>query len=142
MPVFIMEEKPGVFYYGIPDVGRGVKVARTHGGQLSDPDRVKREVEASDIAPVREFIGRHLKKLEGPPIDSTTCIYSNTPDLNFAVGPLGGDRRVTLVSACSGHGFKFGSVMGEVAADLAMGKDPGFDLAFLSPDRFARKPDI
>jgi sarcosine oxidase len=139
MPVFVMEEKPNVVYYGVPDVGRGVKVARTHGGELSNPDLVKRDVEESDIAPVREFIGRHLKKLQGPPIAATTCIYSNTPDFNFAIGPLGSDQKVTLVSACSGHGFKFGSVMGEVAADLATGKDPGFDLSFLSPDRFAEK---
>jgi sarcosine oxidase len=138
MPIFILEEKHGVFYYGIPDVGHGVKVARTHGGELSDPDSIRREVTEKDIAPVRVFVSNHLKGLEGPPTASTTCIYSNTPDLNFAVGPLGSDRRVTLVSACSGHGFKFGSVMGEVAADLAMGKPTGFDLSFLSPDRFAR----
>ena len=141
MPVFIMEEKKDVFYYGIPDVGRGVKVARTHGGELSDPDRVKREVTESDIAPVREFMSRHLKKLHDSPINSTTCIYSNTPDLNFAVGELASNRRITLVSACSGHGFKFASVMGEVAADLATDKRPSFDISFLSPDRFA-KPKV
>jgi len=136
MPIFIMEEEQGVFYYGIPDVGHGVKVARSHGGELSDPDKVRREVTESDVAPVREFIARRLKKLQGPPTDSTTCIYSNTPDLNFAVGRFGGDQRITLVSACSGHGFKFGSVMGEIAADLATDKRPEFDISFLSPDRF------
>jgi sarcosine oxidase len=138
MPVFIMEEKRNLFYYGIPDVGHGVKVARTHGGELSDPDKVRRDVTESDIAPVTEFMSRHLTKLRGPPIASTTCIYSNTPDLNFAVGQLSNDPRITLVSACSGHGFKFGSVMGEVAADLATGKRPEFDLSFLSPSRFAK----
>ena len=137
MPVFIMEEDKGVFYYGIPDVGHGVKVARTHGGEASDPDKVAREVTEKDVAPVREFIGRRLKKLDPAPISSTTCIYTNTPDLNFAVGPPGADRRVTLVSACSGHGFKFGSVLGEVVADLVADRDPGFDLSFLSPGRFA-----
>jgi len=137
MPVFIMEEKPGVFFYGVPEVGHGVKVARTHGGELSDPDKVKREVTEGDIAPVREFISRRLRRLQGPPTNSTTCIYSNTPDFDFAVGRLG-DGRTTLVSACSGHGFKFGSVMGEVAADLATDKRPDFDIAFLNPDRFAK----
>ena len=137
MPIFIMEETPAVFYYGIPDVGSGVKVARTHGGEVSDPDRVRREVTESDVAPVREFVSRHFKTL-GRPIASTTCIYSNTPDLNFAVGQLASDRRITLVNACSGHGFKFGSVMGEVAADFAMGRRPEFDISFLSPDRFAK----
>src|SRR5712692_6212913 len=33
MPVFISEEEGGQFYYGLPEVGHGVKVARTHGGE-------------------------------------------------------------------------------------------------------------
>jgi len=138
MPVFIMEEEKGVYYYGTPDVGHGVKVARTHGGEISEPDKVRRDVSEGDVAPVREFISRRLKKLDGAPIASTTCIYSNTPDLNFAVGIHPADRRVVVVSACSGHGFKFASVLGEVAADLATEEKLGFDLSFLSPDRFAK----
>jgi sarcosine oxidase len=136
MPVFIMEEENGIFYYGTPDVGHGVKVARTHGGELSEPDAVRREVTDSDVAPVREFISRRLTKLNGPPIASTTCIYSNTPDLNFAVGLHPADMRIVVMSACSGHGFKFASVLGEVAADFVTGGATSYDLGFLSPARF------
>lgn len=138
MPVFIMEEEKGVFYYGTPDVGHGVKVARTHGGEVSEPDDVRREVTERDVAPVREFISRRMTKLDGPPIASTTCMYSNTPDLNFAVGADPADPRIVVVSACSGHGFKFASVLGEVAGDLATDKRPRFDVSFLSLGRFTR----
>ncbi len=137
MPVFILEEEKGVFYYGVPDLGHGVKVGRTHGGEVGEPDSVRREVTDDDVAPVRRFISRRLRKLDAPPIASTTCLYSNTPDLNFAVGLHPADPRVTVVSACSGHGFKFASVLGEVAADIATGKKPDFDLSFLRLDRFA-----
>jgi len=136
MPLFIMEEEKGVFYYGLPDVGHGVKVARTHGGELSDPDAVRRDVTEEDFDPVRGFISRRLKKLDGTPIASTTCIYSNTPDLNFAVGQHPADPNVTVLSACSGHGFKFASVLGEVVADLATDEKPRYDLSFLGLDRF------
>ena len=139
MPVFIMEEEQGVFYYGIPDVGHGVKVARTHGGEVTNPDSVRREVTEKDVTPIRRFISRRLRKLDGPPIASSTCIYSNTPDLNFAVGPHPNDPRISVLSACSGHGFKFGSVLGEVVADLATDRRSDFDLSFLSLERFARK---
>ena len=139
MPVFIMEEEPGTFYYGLPDVGHGVKVARTHGGELSSPEMVRREVTEEDIAPVREFNSRRINGLDGSPIASTTCIYTNTPDLNFAVGGVRGENKVTLVSACSGHGFKFASVLGEVVADVAVGRKAVFDLAFLSPERFVKQ---
>ena len=138
MPVFIMEEEKGVLYYGIPDVGHGVKVARTHGGEVSEPDQVRREVTEGDIVPVRRFISRRMMRLDGPPIASTTCIYSNTPDLNFAVGTHPADARVAVISACSGHGFKFASVLGEIAADLVTDVKPAFDISFLSPGRFAK----
>ena len=138
MPVFIMEEEKGVFYYGIPDVGHGVKVARTHGGEVSEPDDVRREVTEQDVAPVRRFIAKRMARLDGPPIASTTCTYSNTPDLNFAVGVHPADQKVVVVSACSGHGFKFGSVLGEIAAALAADEKVGFDIGFLSPGRFTQ----
>jgi sarcosine oxidase len=139
MPVFIAEEGPGLFYYGIPDVGHGVKVARSHGGEMCDPDKVRREVTPADVAPVKEFISRRLRMLDSTPIASTTCTYSNTPDLNFALGSLPGDDRVTVVSACSGHGFKFASVIGEVAADIAMEGRTKYDISFLGLDRFSRR---
>ena len=136
MPVFIMEEKKDVFYYGIPDVGHGVKVGRSHGGVVGDPDGLSREVTESDIAPVREFVSRRLPKLDGPPIASTTCLYSNTPDGNFAVGQHPADQRVVVVSACSGHGFKFASVLGEQVAELATEGRTSIDISFLDPGRF------
>ena len=139
MQIFIMEEDANQFYYGLPDVGHGVKVARTHGGESSDPDKLRREVSEEDIAPVRGFISRRLRGLEGTPIASATCLYTNTPDLNFAVGVHPSDRRVVVVSACSGHGFKFASVLGEVAADFATGGTTSYDLGFLDPARFKPK---
>ena len=136
MPVFIMEEDASRFYYGLPDMGHGVKVARTHGGESSDPDKVRREVSEEDVAPVRDFVSRRLKALDGTPIASTTCLYTNTPDFNFALGLHPSDRNVVVVSACSGHGFKFASVIGEVAADFVTGGATSYDLGFLDPARF------
>jgi glycine/D-amino acid oxidase-like deaminating enzyme len=42
---------------------------------------------------------------------------------------------VHIVSMCSGHGFKFSAVTGEVIADRLQGKADSFDLA---PFRLAR----
>ena len=43
---------------------------------------------------------------------------------------------VIVVSACSGHGFKFASALGEAVADLAMDHAPRFDLAPFRIGRF------
>lgn len=137
MPVFIMEQRNGVFY-GIPDVGHGVKVAMHHGGETVEPDNVKREVTGEDAAPVERFVSQSLPGLSQPHESSATCLYTNTPDLNFVVGLHPDDPKVVVVSACSGHGFKFASVIGEIAADLASTGRTSFDISFLSPDRFRR----
>ena len=139
MPVFIMEEGVGSYYYGIPEVGHGVKVARTHGGEIVDPDKVRREVTEEDAAPVKDFVLRRLRDLDSRPVRSTTCLYTNTPDLNFVLGQHPAEPKVTILSACSGHGFKFGSVMGEVVANMVAGEKVDYDVSFLSPGRFVGK---
>jgi sarcosine oxidase len=136
MPVFIMEEKSGQYFYGIPDVGRGVKVARNHAGATVDADDVPRDVTEGDVSPVREFVSRRLPNLSTRPVGSTTCLYSNTPDWNFVIDTHPRDDRVVILSACSGHGFKFASVVGEIAADLAIQGKTRHDIAFLQAERF------
>ncbi|HVE75676.1 MAG TPA: FAD-dependent oxidoreductase [Actinomycetota bacterium] len=52
---------------------------------------------------------------------SETCLYTNAPRDDFVLKQQG---NVIILSACSGHGFKFGPRMGRAAADVAEGKDP------------------
>jgi sarcosine oxidase len=63
-------------------------------------------------------------------------MYTNTPDRNFVVDFHPDDEGLVLVSACSGHGFKFASVMGEVAADLVAEGRTKHDISFLNLGRF------
>jgi sarcosine oxidase len=141
MPVFIAQEPDGRLFYGIPDVGRGVKVARHHGGEPISPDEVKREVTKSDKRPVVELVRRSLPKLNAEPSSWTNCIYTNTPDGDFIIDfhPL--DKRVLVVSACSGHGFKFASVIGEIGADLITKGMTRHDISRFSIGRFAAQSD-
>jgi sarcosine oxidase len=134
MPVFIMEEDGGEYYYGVPEVGHGVKVARTHGGEFGDPDRVRREVTDADRAPVLRFVNRRINGL-GEIAGSTTCLYTNTDDFNFALGGHPEEPGVTIVSACSGHGFKFASVVGEIVAAMVTEEEVAYDISFLDPRR-------
>ncbi len=136
MPVFILEEDRSRFFYGIPDVGHGVKVARSHQGRVVDPDYVDRGVSEEDLAPVEGFVAHRLPELGRVPVASASCLYTNTPDRNFVVGTHPYDRAVVVVSACSGHGFKFASVLGEVVADIASDRAAPYDISFLGADRF------
>ena len=48
-----------------------------------------------------------------------TCMFTNTADKHFVIDTHPGYPQVCLASPCSGHGFKFASVIGEIMADLA-----------------------
>jgi sarcosine oxidase len=64
-------------------------------------------------------------------------MYSNTPDDHFVIDFAPDDRNVVVISACSGHGFKFGPIMGEIAADLAVDGGTRRDISHFSANRFA-----
>jgi sarcosine oxidase len=60
------------------------------------------------------------------------CMFTNTPDEHFIVDRHPDHEQVVLASPCSGHGYKFCSVMGEILADLAIGAgDTRHDIDFL-----------
>ncbi len=136
LPVFIWEWEPGRLFYGIPDHGGGFKVAQHHGGEAATADTVRRRVLPEEIAGMRQLLRRFIPEADGPPTDAVTCLYTNTPDHHFVLGPHPDEPRVILGSACSGHGFKFASVLGEVLADLALTGRSSFDLTPFRPARF------
>jgi sarcosine oxidase len=135
LPVYIVDSGLGHGCYGFPYIAdQGLKIA-THGaGTPAEPDTVDREAHAADEAPIREFIKARLPVADGPVRMTKICMYTVTPDEHFIVDI---DGPVTYASACSGHGFKFASVMGEVLADLALEGTTRHPIGFLSASRFA-----
>lgn len=123
-------------FYSIPALsGLGVKVAR-HGGPACDPDKVSREVTDTDWAPVQSFLEKFIPGLADlEPTDSKTCLYTMTKDEEFRVGAIERNPRVILMSPCSGHGFKFGPLMGRIIADLCETGMCDYDIARWSPKR-------
>jgi sarcosine oxidase len=65
-------------------------------------------------------------------------MYTNTPDHHFAIGLHPDDPRVVVLSACSGHGFKFAPVIGDIAADLVRDGSTSRDISRISLDRFLK----
>ncbi len=136
LPIFCLEEADMRFFYGIPDLGNGLKVGQHHAGLThASADEVDRTVFAHDIDIVREFLARHIPQGNGPLVSSVVCLYTNTPDIHFAIDHLPGESDVVVASACSGHGFKFAPVVGEIIADLVEGRRPAFDLSMFGARR-------
>jgi sarcosine oxidase len=120
-PIFIRDLAVGRFRYGFPTTdGRSIKLAVHHEGTGADPDSIDREVADADLLPLREFAREKLRGVTGDVVDARVCMYTNTPDERFICTSPTGLPGVTVLSACSGHGFKFASVLGDLMADLIL----------------------
>lgn len=135
MPVSIWELDDGTLFYTKPNLGDGVKIGMHHGGAIVTAETIDREVTEADTAPIRALLERFVPDANGPLRDRAVCIYTNTPDAHFIVDRHPELDEVLVMSPCSGHGFKFASVLGEVAADLVTHGESAFDL---SPFRLSR----
>jgi sarcosine oxidase len=138
LPVWITELDADHAYYGFPILPGhpGVKVSRHHGGTPVDPDEVEREASDADERPVRDYMGRYMPLANGSRLDARVCMYTNTPDFHFVLDTHPEHDNVIVASPCSGHGFKFSSVIGAIVADLALNGRTDFEIGFLSIARF------
>ena len=137
-PVFVMTTPAG-HYYGFPEFGvPGFKIGKYHHrAEPVDPDAPIRSADAEDDEVLRECVRSYFRGAEGPLVRSSTCMFTNTPDEHFIIDRLPDAPEVLVVSACSGHGFKFCSVVGEIVADLADKGRSSHDLALFRLSRFA-----
>jgi len=118
-PVFILESRHGM-HYGFPMSPAGtVKVAKHHHhDETVFPDDPRRPVSAMDEALIRSALESHIPAANGPLTAAKTCFYTMTPDHHLIVDRHPGAPNVIIASPCSGHGFKFAPVIGEILADL------------------------
>lgn len=136
-PVFILEVPEGR-YYGFPEFGiPGFKLGLYHHrGEVVDPDdRGRLSIQPEDEAVLRAATRRYFPDADGPTLSLASCLFTNTPDEHFILDRLPGSPQVVVVSACSGHGYKFASVVGEIAADLALEGGTGHDISMFRIDR-------
>ncbi len=136
-PVFLIESRHGM-HYGFPPDGEGrIKVAKHHHDDRTvDPDRYDRTVSGVDEALIRAVLAEHLPAADGPLAHATTCLYTVTPDRDFLLDRLPGSPQVIVASPCSGHGFKFAPVLGDILADLATTGSTGHDISRFRLARF------
>ncbi len=137
MPVTMWELHDNKMFYAMTDLGDGVKIAWHHQGEIVDPEQVKRETSLAENASLTDLLRRFMPHAKGERLASEVCLYTNTPDGHFIIDRLPACPQVLLISACSGHGFKFSSAIGEVAADLLTTGSSSFDVTPFSLKRFS-----
>jgi len=136
LPVILWEHPNGSVFYAIPGPGTRIKAALHHEGAIVQPDSVDRVASPQDDARVRPLLEQLLPGAAVPPVGGSVCLYTNTADGHFVVDSLPGQERVFVMSACSGHGFKFAPAIAELMADLVLGERPSFDPVPFRATRF------
>jgi sarcosine oxidase len=142
-PIYIWDIGDDTQFYGFPSlVGPpfGVKVAffRSNAENIVSPDTVNRTVGPEEVEAIRAVLLSRLPSVATGSLEQTvTCLYTLTPDHHFVVGRHPVHPQVTIASPCSGHGFKFASVIGEIIAELAIEGTTRHDITLFAPGRFS-----
>jgi sarcosine oxidase len=137
MPCFLRDEGENGSFFGFPAIGiDGVKVGRhAHFREPIDPKAPNPPVNDTDTALLDSFVRERLPDAASFRVRATTCRYTMLPSEDFLIDRLPGQPNVVVSSACSGHGFKFTSVVGEILADLALQGESALPTALFSFDR-------
>lgn len=136
LPVF-SDQRSG--FYAIPTVkDRRIKVANHHPGPVGHPDGDGRKVSAEFKGHARKFLAAHLPELAQARIDwEHVCFYSGTADRDFILDRT--PEGLVFGAGFSGHGFKFGPLLGRLLAQIALGIQPEVDLSRFSMGRTSLK---
>jgi sarcosine oxidase len=129
-PIWIWLDDP--CFYGCPAFGEpGPKAAQDVGGQPTDPQRLDDAPDLAALDRVRRFVQERLPDA-GPSILSLrTCRYTMTPDRDFVIDLLPGHPNIIVLLGAA-HGFKFASLFGKIAAQLALEGQSEHDLEHFS----------
>lgn len=142
-PVFIWTHGSGEgdWFYGVPrdpDLG-GVKI-----GSEQFAVAIARPEDLDRTATQDEGLAAHARHARGrlaglPPhwLRSAVCVYTDAPQSRFLIGPDPARENVTVISACSGHGFKHSPAIGEAVANWVLDSAAPQVLAPFSPGRLA-----
>lgn len=114
-------------FYGIPaNRWRGFKLADDTRGPEVDPTSQERTPTPAALRAAREYLEFRFPAMKGAPlVESRVCQYENSPDTHFILDRHPAAKNVVLLGGGSGHGFKHGPALGEMAAKLVLDQTAG-----------------
>lgn len=148
IPVYIWDMGSNGNFYGFPKqpgAPGGVKVAMhfvdASANTACTPESIDRTVHSHEIEAMQRVLQTRMPQLPGKVVAAATCMYTNTPDDHFLIDwhPQAAGK-VLLVSPCSGHGFKFCSVIGEIVAELSLDEKTRHDVSLFRFGALERRP--
>ena len=85
--------------------------------ETTDPETVNRNVTQDEIDRFYDVhVAPKFTGISRTCVRAAVCLYSNTPDDHFLIDTDPRSARITVMSPCSGHGFKHSTALGEAVA--------------------------
>ncbi|XP_013854992.1 peroxisomal sarcosine oxidase [Austrofundulus limnaeus] len=142
-PCFIQTESEETkeHIYGLPsnEYPGMVKICY-HTGSRTEPDRRDQQTDRSDIQILQRYIARCFPGLIPEPAVVESCMYTLTPDQDFVLDCHPTYNNIIIGAGFSGHGFKFGPIIGKLLCELSLGEVPSYDLSPFRIRRFQTNP--
>jgi sarcosine oxidase len=121
--------------FGLPSRAQGLyKLGIHHSGPEVDPSAEPLEPDDAFTERLVHAAVSVLRDVDPTPQLVERCLYDNTVDEDFVIDRVG---RVVIGAGTSGHGFKFGPLLGSLLADLATANAPSVPLERFSVRRRA-----
>lgn len=138
-PAFIahMKTEFGRMVYGIAShQDSGVKVA-WHGGSLHNhPSEIDYQPDMTEVEQIQsKFTRRYLPGLTSFS-SSRVCLYTMTPDEHWVIDKHPQYPHIVFAGGCSGHAFKFSTLIGKILTDLALTGETPHDISLFTAARF------
>jgi sarcosine oxidase len=143
-PIFIWADgmRAQDLFYGFPMAGPEARIkvasetdAPYTGDLLNVPpveEAEKERIYRAHVAPRLNGVGRSC-------VEAKTCFYTEAPHYQFIVDRHPTIEAVTVVSACSGHGFKHSAALGEAIAEMISSERTEAKLAVFSLARLRQR---
>jgi sarcosine oxidase subunit beta len=118
-PMLLDRGTTGVGFYAVPPVaGTPLKLGDHRFSLDGDPEADPRETSAAEREAVLALAGGRLRDIGAYRLlGARACYYDVEPQERFILEPLG--ERAWVMSGFSGHGFKFGALLGLALARAA-----------------------
>lgn len=137
-PCFLLTEgeETKEHIYGLPsNEYPGLVKICLHAGSPTDPDHRDLQTDRSDVDILKRYVARCAPGLVPEPAIIESCMYTLTPDCHFVLDCHPQHSNIVIGAGFSGHGFKFGPIIGKLLCELSLGEVPSYDL---SPFRIRR----
>ncbi len=138
-PAFITDDIYGFPMHQIYNGQYWLKAASHSFGPTIDPDDTRVPDERTIAHTARRLRDLLPALQQARLVHVESCMYDVSPDENFILDRLPDDPRIVFASGLTGHGFKFGPLLGELLSNILCDTAPAVSLDRFQLARFARQ---